>query len=121
MTSRPDPVSAAVDALRVALEGMAAALASGDLSRLLAAQDALSAVPLPPLGGQSRSASDRQALHAAARRAMASLQGCRRTNAMLLSVVDTWLTASDADYNRTGGLAPVAALAGAEPRVSCRV
>lgn len=120
MTSRPDPVRAAVDALRVALEGMAVALASGDLSALLAAQDALSAVPLPPIG-VAWSASDRQALQASARRAMASLQGCRRTNAMLLSVVDTWLTASDADYNRTGGLAPVAALAGTEPRVSCRV
>ncbi len=121
MQARPQEVTLAVERLRQALEGMAAALASGDLSQLLAAQEALLAAQIP--SGTLRGWTDeaRAELRTALRRARATLNGCRRTNHVLLKVIEDFLTGSDADYTRQGSLAADALQPRNESRVSCRV
>jgi len=100
---------------------VAAALDSGDLSQLLAAQETLLAARIP--SGTLRGWPDeaRAELRVALRRARATLNGCRRTNHILLKVVEDFLTGSDVDYTRQGGLVTEALQPRNEARVSCRV
>lgn len=116
----PQDVTAAVDRLRIALEGMAAALASGELPVLLAAQDALLAAHIPSATLRGWTEEARSELRTALRRARASLNGCRRTNHILRKVVDDVLAGADVDYTRQGSRAPAASVTG-ETRLSCRV
>jgi len=117
---RPHEVSAAVERLHRALDVMAAALASGDLQQLLDAQEGLAAAQIPSETLRGWTDEARAELRTALRRARASLNGCRRTNAVLLKVIDACLTGADVDYTRTGGL-PGLSGTGLESRVSCRV
>ncbi len=121
MAPGPHEVSAAVGRLRAALESMASALAAGDLAQLLTAQEELSAAQIPSdtLRGWPEHA--RADLRTALRRARASLNGCRRTNAILLKIVDACLTGADVDYTRAGGLPQVSGVPNTDSRVSCRV
>lgn len=122
MEARPQDVTVAVDRLRAALEGMNAALASGDLAQLLAAQDALLAAQIPSATLRGWTDEARAELRTALRRARASLNGCRRTNHVLLKLVDDFLTGSAVDYTRQGSLAAADGLdPRTESRVSCRV
>ncbi len=121
MAPGPHEVSAAVARLRAGLESMASALAFGDLGQLLAAQEELSAAQIPSdtLRGWPEQA--RAELRTALRRARASLNGCRRTNAILLKIVDACLTGADVDYTRAGGLPQATGVPNSDSRVSCRV
>lgn len=120
MSARPQDVTAAVERLRVALDDMATALASGDLSHVLAAQEALLAAQIPSATLRGWTDDARAELRTALRRARATLNGCRRTNHILLHVVSDFLAGADADYTREGALAgPVHVRV--DSRVSCRV
>lgn len=120
MSARPQDVTAAVEGLRVALDDMATALASGDLAQVLAAQEALLAAQIPSATLRGWTDDARAELRTALRRARATLNGCRRTNHILLHVVNDFLTGADADYTREGALAtPLPVMA--DSRVSCRV
>ena len=121
MTAGPHEVSAAVERLRAALDSMASALASGDLAQLLAAQEELSAAQIRSETLRGWPDQARAELRTALRRARASLNGCRRTNAILLKVVDACLTGAEVDYTRAGGLPQVSTVAHTDSRVSCRV
>ena len=121
MEARPQDVTVAIERLRVALEGMSTALASGDLTRLLAAQEALLAAQIPSATLRGWTDEARAELRTALRRARASLNGCRRTNHVLLKLVDDFLTGSAADYTRQGSLAADGLDPRTESRVSCRV
>lgn len=117
---RPHEVSAAIERLRQALDAMAGALASGDLQQLLDAQEGLAAAQIPSDTLRGWTDEARADLRTALRKARASLAGCRRTNAVLLKIVDACLTGAEVDYTRTGGL-PAVSGANFESRVSCRV
>lgn len=120
MSARPQDVAAAVDRLRLALDGMAAALASGDLPQVLAAQEALLAAQIPSATLRGWTDEARGELRTALRRARATLNGCRRANHILLKIVSDLLTGTDVDYTRRGQRAdPAHAIA--ESSVSCRV
>jgi hypothetical protein len=121
MQAWPQEVTQAVERLRLALDGMAVALASGDLSQLLAAQEALLAAQIPSATLRGWTDEARAELRTALRRARAILNGCRRTNHVLLRVVEDFLTATEADYTRRGSLAAEALHPLNESRVSCRV
>lgn len=121
MQAQPHEVTLAVHRLRTALEGTAAALESGDLTRLLAAQEALLAAAIPSTTLRGWTEEARAELRTALRRARATLNGCRRTNHVLLKVVDDLLTGRDADYTRQGSLMADPRLPHVESRVSCRV
>lgn len=121
MPAPPHEVTQAAERLRLALEGMAAALASGDLSQLLVAQDALLAAQIPSDTLRGWTDEARGELRTALRRARAALNGCRRTNHVLLKVVEDLLTVTDVDYTRHGSLAADGLQSLNESRVSCRV
>ncbi|MGE3507443.1 MAG: hypothetical protein AB7N65_00990 [Vicinamibacterales bacterium] len=121
MTARPQEVTAAVERLRLALNGMAAALGSGDLAQVLAAQEALLAAQIPSDTLRGWPDDARADLRTALRRARATLNGCRRTNHILLKVIDDFLTGPEADYTRHGALAGDAAHPSIQARLSCRV
>ncbi len=121
MEPRPHEVSDAIERLLAALDGMAAALASGELPRLLLAQEALSGAHIPSDTLRGWTDESRAELRTALRRARSALNGVRRTNGLLLTIVDACLAGSDSDYNRAGTLSPVTGLSGTESRVSCRV
>lgn len=121
MKPGPHEVAAAVDGLRAALDSMSSALASGNLTELLAAQERLSAAQIPSETLRGWPDQARADLRTALRRARASLNGCRRTNAILLKIVDACLTGADVDYTRAGGLPQVSTVSGTDSGVSCRV
>lgn len=121
MEARPQEVTLAVERLRAALEGMGQALASGDLSQLLTAQDTLLAARIPSDTLRGWTDDARAELRTALRRARASLNGCRRTNHVLLKLVDDFLTGTSADYTRQGNLATDPLDPRTETRLSCRV
>jgi hypothetical protein len=117
----PPDASAGVERLCAALECMASALASGDLGRLLAAQEQLAAARLSSDTLRSWPEQARTNRRAALRRVRAGLNGCQRTNAILLKIVDACLTGADVDYTRAGDLPQLSAVWAGEGRVSCRV
>lgn len=120
MSARPQDVAAAVDRLTLALDGMATALASGDLPQVLAAQEALLAAQIPSATLRGWTEEARAELWTALRRARATLNGCRRANHVLLKILGDLLSGSDVDYTRHGQRAdPVHPVP--ESRVSCRV
>lgn len=120
MSARPQDVTVAVERLRAALDDVATALMSGDLPQVLAAQEALLAAQIPAATLRGWTDEARAELRTALRRARATLNGCRRTNHILLTVVNDFLTGAEADYTREGALAaPVHGMA--DSRVSCRV
>jgi hypothetical protein len=121
MDSRPHEVEAAIEGLRAALDGMTAALVSGELSALLAAQETMAAAQVPSATLRGWTDESRAELRVALRRARAALNSCRRTNAALLRIVDACLQVTEADYNSSGSLRPAAGLPGAESRVSSRI
>lgn len=119
MSARPQDVTAAVERLRAALDDMATALASGHLAEMLRAQEALLAAQIPSATLRGWTDESRAELRTALRHARATLNGCRRTNHILLNVINDFLTGADADYTREGALAaPVHVTA--DSRVSCR-
>lgn len=121
MQVQPQDVTLAVERFRLALDSMAAALGSGDLSQVLAAQEALLAAHIPSDTLRGWTDEARAELRVALRRARASLRGCRRLNHVLLNVVDDLLAGADAAYTRHGGRATDGVYPVAESRVSCRV
>lgn len=120
MSARPQEVTEAVERLRLALDAMASALASSDLALILAAQERLLAAQIPSATLRGWPTEARAELRTSLRRARAILNGCSRSNHILLKVVGDFLTGAEADYTRQGeraGAAPIIA----ESRVSCRV
>jgi hypothetical protein len=121
MEPRPQELTVAVERLRLALDGMAAALASGELPQLLAAQEGLLAAQIPSTTLRGWSDEARADLRTSLRRARAMLNGCRRTNDVLLKVVGDLLTGAEADYTRDGHLSSDALHVTSETKVSWRV
>lgn len=121
MEPRPQEVTVAAERLRAALDQMAAALASGELSQLLTAQESLLAARIPSDTLRGWTEESRVELRTALRKARASLNGCQRVNHVLLKLVDDFLTGTTVDYTRQGSLVSEELNPRSESRVSCRV
>jgi hypothetical protein len=106
--------------LQAALDHMRTALASGDLVRLLAAQERCAA-SVPSIAADL-AADLRPELRASLARARATLTACQSINGELLGIVERCRSQAEGpfDYTRSGGAAAPSVAGGHEASVSCR-
>lgn len=111
----------ALTELQAALDNMRAALTSGDLMHLLAAQERCAGAGIPRTVSDS-SVEYRRALRASLERARATLALCHATNSALLGIVEQCRTESEGprDYTRAGGAATLPIVPEREGTLSCR-